>query len=270
MSEILYENAAGLFATVTFDVTVREAHEGVADLPRHPVEASADMNDHVRRQPRTLTLEVAVTNTPTRAPRSEVTGEPIAEVVGSQQEYDLSALAASLGRPLTDLRMRSGVNAKVNDGVSLPLPAGLGSNLGGGEPSVTGAVWEQDKPSWNASLFTVAPMDRVRDVFDQLDTLWGVQLVVLTSVRQYDSMALRRIGAPINTVGFCVFTLEFETYKQAETAELVPDPTEARAKPTLSKGSQVGYELPETQRSAGRSVTDTVSGWLQRDTVAVP
>jgi hypothetical protein len=49
---------------ITFDATERATHSGTAELTRHPVQRGVDFTDHVRRNPRELSLNVIVTDTP--------------------------------------------------------------------------------------------------------------------------------------------------------------------------------------------------------------
>lgn len=259
MAEIVYESPAGTFEAIVFDVTVREAHEEAADIPSHPVEAAADQNDHVRRHPRRLTLEVGVTNTPIRVPVSEYTGEPIPDVVASVQSMAVQAISQ---------RMTKGASVKGSTGVTLPLPLGVPATIGASPFSVDNATWDLERSDLSATVLVVEPMDRVRAVFALLRTLWGKPLTVLTSVDQYDSMALARIGAPVDHVGYIQFQLDFETFNLAETQTIQPDPLEPRGQNLNRNGAQAGYELPETQQSGARQAMEAIQGFLQRDTVA--
>lgn len=267
MAEIVFENDAGRLEQIVFDVTIREQHGSADDLPRHPVELSADVNDHIRSQPRALSLLVGVTNKPIRVPISEYTKEPITTIRGSTQ---LNRFDVPGGAKHTTIRASAKI--KGGGGVDLPLPPVLGvSNIGGTDYSVQDATFDEESPIIQAQTFTVEPMDRVREVFDALDRARGRQLLVLTSVRTYQSMAIARVDAPVERVGYIAFTIELEDFRTAAT-ELVPstDPLEARGKKAAALGSQAGYDLPVGQQSASRQMVDGVSGWLSRNTVAVP
>lgn len=52
------------FGAGTPDLVVSETHESTVTVTKHPVEKGADVTDHVRIEPKTLSLEVFVTNTP--------------------------------------------------------------------------------------------------------------------------------------------------------------------------------------------------------------
>lgn len=260
MAEIVYE-LQGEFRVVVFDVTIREGHEGAADLPAHPVEASADQNDHVRVRADRLTLEVGVTNTPIKVPVSEYTGEPISDVTATVQTMSVQAIAQ---------RMTKAAGLKGSTGITLPLPLGIPSTIGATPFTVDNATWETETTDLSATVLVIEPMDRVKAVFDLLRSLWGVPLTVLTSVHQYDSMALARIGAPVDHVGYIQFSLDFETFNLAETQTILPEPLEARGQGLQKGGAQAGYDLPETQQSGARAIMDYVNGFLQRDTAAVP
>lgn len=261
MAEIVYESASGLFETVTFDVTIRELHGPACDLPRHPIEAAADLNDHARRQPVALTLEVGVTNTPIRVPISELTQEPISDVTGSMQALAIQAIAQ---------RIKKQAGIKGATGFELPPIAGLKVALGAKPFELDPATWETEKNDVSAQVFVVEPMDRVRDVFDTLDSLIGTPLIVITRLRTYNDMAILRVNAPVESPGYVSFTIDFEAFRTGETELVQPDPRDPRGALLQNNGAQAGYELPESQQSAARQVQDLVAGFLQRDTVAVP
>lgn len=261
MAEIVYESASGLFETVTFDVTIRELHGPACDLPRHPIEAAADLNDHARRQPITLSLEVGVTNTPIRVPISELTQEPISDVAGSMQALALQAITQQI-------RKQAGIKGAT--GFELPPIAGARIAIGAKPFELDPAQWQTEKSDVSAQVFVVEPMDRVRDVFDQLDALLGTPLIVITRLRTYNDMAIARVGAPVESPGYVAFTIDFEAFRTGETELVQPDPRDPRGALLQNNGAQAGYELPESQQSAARQVQDMVAGFLQRDTVAVP
>lgn len=50
--------------TLTFDCTLTEQSRRAADVTRHPIEDGADVTDHVRPEPVTLTLQVVATTSP--------------------------------------------------------------------------------------------------------------------------------------------------------------------------------------------------------------
>jgi hypothetical protein len=50
--------------TLTFDCTLTEQSRHASDVTRHPIEDGADVTDHVRPEPVTLTLQVVATTSP--------------------------------------------------------------------------------------------------------------------------------------------------------------------------------------------------------------
>lgn len=252
MAEILFENAAGIFETVVFDVTIRENHVAPAEIPRHPVEESADLTDHVRILPIALTLEVAVSNRPIQAPISQFTGEPAPGVSASPYSLELAAVAA-----------RQVKDATISVAPSVTIPVGVGVTLGG-DAKVTGGAWGLERSTSSASHTALDARDRVRQVWDTLEGLRGKPVTVLTSLRQYDGVAISNVGAPVFVVGYTVFTIDFEAVRQFVT-ETVPDPIEPRGRPKTQRGAQSGYPVPVAQQSGARQVTDGITSWLQRD-----
>lgn len=265
MAEILFVNSAGQFEHVVFDVTIRENYDRAADIPEHPVEDGSVINDHVRTQAPLLSLEVAVSNRPIKAPISEFTGEPIFQAIAESQSVSLSPGDTPLDA------MTKAASISGGAGFEPPLPLGLGLDIGGRPYELEPAQWGRDGASVSLSFFRFPVQDRVKAVFDQLDSLWGLSLTVLTSYRQFDSVALARVGAPVESRGFLRFSLEFKPFRLTQTETIDPtDPVKARDRNEIQVGAQAGYELPEQQKSAALGIQDTVRGFFSRKTAEVP
>lgn len=66
---------SGEAQVITFDATISQSHDGESDITDQPIEKGADLSDHVRPMPRTLDLEVLVTDYPLSV-RGGGIGEP--------------------------------------------------------------------------------------------------------------------------------------------------------------------------------------------------
>lgn len=68
---LLYRPTTTSIGTLKLDAALTETHTADVDVTDHPVEQGADISDHRRPKPRTLTIEGFVTNTPMPAETAE-------------------------------------------------------------------------------------------------------------------------------------------------------------------------------------------------------
>jgi hypothetical protein len=61
-------SATGQEHTLRFDCITSESHEGTSVLTEHTVESGAPISDHKRANPRRISIEAIVSNTPLDAP----------------------------------------------------------------------------------------------------------------------------------------------------------------------------------------------------------
>lgn len=61
-------DASSFLDLVTVDATLRETHSAAAEVTEHPVEAGADISDHVRPKPVEVRIEGVITDTPLIGP----------------------------------------------------------------------------------------------------------------------------------------------------------------------------------------------------------
>lgn len=73
-SEITWELGDGQVQSIVFDAVVRATHESSAEITEHPVEAGANISDHVRANLDEVVLEVVVSNTPIEQPKTQMEG----------------------------------------------------------------------------------------------------------------------------------------------------------------------------------------------------
>jgi hypothetical protein len=72
--------------TLEFDVVTSETHEGSSVLTEHAVESGAPISDHKRANPRRISIEAIVSNTPTGAPPRSGYAETTIETSISKDE----------------------------------------------------------------------------------------------------------------------------------------------------------------------------------------
>lgn len=220
--------------TVEFDVTLRESFPATADVPTRPVEAGADVADHVVPGAQQFSATVVVTDTPIVQPVTQMYG-----VVGTleQQEIALGALS----------QMRRGANASSGAGAEYERASASGQ--------ITTLQWSE-------------PFSRVERVIEVLDTIRreGLRCTVYTAIREFDDLYIVRVS-PVRTRTKSVeIGLELVQVRvaQSQTVQL-PEPEEPRARPGRDVGRQRTTEVADavTQdraRSALSAVVDAIAG----------
>lgn len=74
---------------ITLDAAITEHHGVSVEVTKHPVEAGANISDHRRVQPRSVTVEGVITNTPIPGPTDpQVTQEFNGHPFVSRSQYD--------------------------------------------------------------------------------------------------------------------------------------------------------------------------------------
>lgn len=198
---------------VGFDLTISESHEATAEVTEHPVEEGSKIADHVHLNPRTLSLEVYVTNTPS----NDLGGRGVRESLELQYPRYSPPLAPTPGS-----LFRAAKNAV----------GGLVDLLSGGQP-----------PAKVTVLLFPEEFDRVQETHATLTDLWErkVTMTVVTSTKNYDSMVLTRVSLPRDHGGGASFNLDLKHITTVTTATVkAPQPAEKRGAPGQNKGSQAG------------------------------
>jgi hypothetical protein len=210
---------------VWIDVSVREGHELQAEITEHPVEAGANVADHIRPLPAAITIEGIVTNHPIEVPQSNLgTARESRSSIEIEGEPSMGALSTIPG---------------VDQGVAL-----LGALRLDVRSKVVFAAM---------ALHFTEPFDRVSAVHAALVSIVERrQLVtIVTGLMTYANVALTSLSIERSgAVGRD--KLEFSAsgrvlrIVRSQTAKL-PDPVDARAKPGKSRGKQPTEKVqPET------------------------
>lgn len=244
-STVSYVDTGGVLRVIAFDATLRDNHEGTATVSKHPLDINAKVANHVRSDPRILTLEVEVTNTPTRPLDGNGADGPI-----------------SISKTFRDFT--SFAQASVSGGIFVPGAGSLGQ-----QASFTPAQHTISSEQIQATTLQFATeFDRVREVYEALDALReeGAVVQVVTRLRTYQEAVIVRVGAPHGIEDAITFSITFEEIRRAssETIEVDPPVGEKRAEKTKAAGSQAQYEPPESKQSTARAglraAADLVAG----------
>jgi hypothetical protein len=261
---------------IWIDVSVRESHEATADVTRHPVEEGADITDHIRPEPRTITIDGIVTNHPIEVPLSHV---------GTARE-DSSGVSLTVANA-------SPPRVSPHDQVIKGEPsAGLFSVLPGVDQAVAllGALKLEVRSkvdlsmelnhlnqlattSLNANaLHFTQPFDRVGAVQDALQRIMDESLLVtiVTGLAIYQQVALSSLSMERSAqVGPNVlkFTASGIVIKVVSSQiAKVPDPLKARGKPAVSQGKQQTTPDPDATAKLHASLVvkakDRFIDWL--------
>jgi hypothetical protein len=211
-----------------FDLTVNEQHEKTVQITTFPVEEGSDINDHVRATPRTVTLDMFISNAPLYA---------LGRGGGQQRTIPIEAPVYQAPFALT--------------------PGAVFSAAGGAVHSLVDAIVGNSPKSYAADVLAFdSPFDAVADALDTLDRLQGDQdsktpatlVDVTTSKRTYTGMILENYkltrGASEGT-GAKV-TLSFRKLRTV-TTKLVgtPTPAEARGQKAKSTGKKGGKDAKD-------------------------
>ena len=197
---IAWTGADGQTYSVALDATLSRVHESTNTVTEHPVESGANMSDHIRPDLETLAIEGVISNTPILLPPDHTDGAQTVDV-------EVSGVPASIRVPLP------GIGALAGNIPIAPTPTGV---VRGFEPA----------------------FDRIAACYEALLKLRndGVLCRVITPLREYDSMAIRRLGVSVDgaTGHSLPLALEFVEIRIGSTEE-VPVPVIPRAR--KDKGS---------------------------------
>jgi hypothetical protein len=220
-----FQAALVLQGPLTFDATISEAHDREADVTDYPVEEGANVADHVRPRPKTLTLETFVSNEPI--------GSPDAVRQGLYLQIDQPPGSTGLSPQTLGL----GVSSQADRGDSGPtIGAQLAARIGVGESQATSINPLVDQ-------FTGAT-DYVKNAFDQLSLLQeSAALLQVFTPRQpaYKNMVIRslrmRRDKDCGTGGYITIDM-VQIRVVASAVAPAPQPTVLRAQEKQAAGNK--------------------------------
>ena len=235
-------------ADIWIDVSIRETHNGSAELTRHPVELGADITDHVRLMPDQLTMEGVITNQPIEVPQSHLGG-----ALGSEQGFvieaeptnrDLPNMVTILGEPSLGVL---GLIPGASQGAALLGAAGIvspprrqfGAQLHKGNTAAQKARYQVSGLKFSQAF------DRVKAVDEALQAAFRGRkpVQIITGLRVYDAMvitdlSIMREASNGGTLRFGATAESLRVIKSDSAQVGTPDPVDVRAKPKVDKGNQ--------------------------------
>jgi hypothetical protein len=233
--EIAFQDGSGAFTSIHVDATIRESHNTSSQVTEHPVEQGANVSDHVRPELEKLTLEVFITNTPIRLPKSHVSGV-LAEIKSLELPRSVNG---ALGRGVP---RRAG--PPMLTGPYIPPQRGP---LGQSTPAIL-PEWSaaqlidvlQSDPSVSVLQFS-AEFDRVRTLYNELRRLvtGGTLCRILTGLREYENMVIKGMDTPRENAEGSAITVTLDVIQvRIVTTETVEVPKQVRARKPKPKGNQ--------------------------------
>lgn len=258
MATIIYSSATGRLSAVEFDCTGTEDHTQAAEVTEHPVEEGVDIADHVRPRLMQLSLTGTITNTPVNSSTTDTTYletdvRPVGLVIGQPAPLELvaPAIAQGGGGKQPGLTTQKTVStAYIENGWVSPYQA-PGFKRAAGTPRATPTTRTSSAVSvvGGTSFQALTAQDRVRACFDVLMGLCrdGRLVRVVTSLRDYETMLITNVSAPVAGFDSIDFSITFTEVRLASVVKGVPvvkRTAEKRAKKDESKGPiGTGYKL---------------------------
>jgi len=219
--ELLFERDSQV-DLVQFDVTLRENFGAGATVPTRPVEAGADIADHVVPGSQKFSAVVVITDTPVVVPGTQMYG-----VTGQVESVDVSLGARG--------RMKKGADA------------------------TKGKAAEYDSVNDSAKLSTLRfseSFSRVERVLALLDTIRreALRCTVLTTIGEIDDVYITGVSTPRTRTKGVEVTIDLVQVRTAQS-QLVdaPEPEEPRARPGRDAGRQRTTEPDAATQERGTS-----------------
>lgn len=242
MATIIYENENGLLSAIEFDVTGNETPTFTATPTAHPVEAGADITDHVHPELVKVELEGLITNTPLNETALVDPYFTEGAVLGQNTPF---TLAIERKRRLTYAQV---VGGTPGPGAVLMDALGLPSRVNGLPrtfvPAVaTPATYVNEPVVLSGRSFQpYFQTDRVKVIFEALEKLvtTGTEVRLLTRLKEYPSMVITSVVAPSVAEDSINFTISLTELRYAEVGSGVlvrrKKPKEKRAETNLALG----------------------------------
>ena len=270
MASIIYASPTGRLSMVEFDATGSEEHTQSAETTDHAVEEGVDIVDHARPALALLNLTGTITNTPINSNTVDTTYletdvRPVGLIIGEPTPFRLEAPEFAKGgvakQPGLTVQKQSAQGTVMGGWVSPFRPPGSPRPAGRAEAFPT-QYTSVDNSVGGTSFQALTAQDRVRICFDILMGLCreGREVRVITSLRDYETMLITSVSAPVAGQDSIDFSIAFKEVRYASVVKgvnVVKRPKEKRAKKAESKGPiGPGYKLssdPDTGSSDARS-----------------
>jgi hypothetical protein len=255
MASVIWTMKSGGLGVLEFDAVPNESHVVSATVTEHPVEEGANMSDHAKPNLRVVTLEGVITNTPL----NETTTQGARYIPGA-------ILGGKLGFTLKTERSKRVGYAKVEGGqTGYMLPQFVGAVVGTNALKLPGQKrphtpvkvtaagrTTEDVTVGGSSFQATVQVDRVKACYDVLAALCltGTEVTLVTNLKEYDTMLITSITAPVRAEDAIRFQIEFKEVRFTETKTVditKKAPREKRAKDEVNIGSLSSYKGPEVK-----------------------
>ncbi len=257
---------SGQYYVFEFDTILKEGHTLGAEVSDHPVEAGANISDHVRPDLSRVELTVAVSNTPLNQVSVASTSPGVLR--GAQSVLDIytarwkktAELQVSGGRPpLTD--PFTGFSVPTN-GFPRPFIA----------PTASPTTYEEviDSNGQFSYLAFDEPMNRTRAVFEILDALrsQGIPLELSTDMKHYPQMLITSLKFDKDGTTGVELQLSLREFVTATTQQTQVKRRPAPKKKPVEKRAEAnkpkGKDLAPTQITPKSSVAKKLAELLAK------
>jgi hypothetical protein len=248
---ILY-TLSNTYGALEFDTVMGENHSASASPTTHPVENGVDITDHIRVELDRVSFEGVITNTPlvdvSQSTFIDPNGVPrrrVAALRGAKASMDYAYTIAQ--------RTQTG---RLDGAFSVPVFIPGAPRLASTGTYIPSEFADVAQKLTGTPLQFGAFVDRTKEAFEVLRRLLGQEVSLSTSLKEYSSMAITRVGAPRTTPHGMVFSLELQQLRKVSSrttsvAISKTKPAESRAKDKVDEGPKVTYAptLGEAERA---------------------
>lgn len=262
--QIIWTGDTGQTYTMELDASVHEQHDETATITDHPVERGSNVADHLRPDPKSISIEGVISNTPQFLPADHVGGASLVtqKVDVAWQGFDNRATVEGRSKTVGDVtRDVPGLGLLAS---RVPVPTALLGQIpiGFAEKMNVGRQVEGGADAMNVQTFS-QPFDRVRECSTELSRLLneGVLVKVITTFREYPDMGITAINTArdAGTRNAWRFTIALKQVRFGTTKD---EPAPKLPTKKVSKGTKTPekHEEPPAQRSALKTLIDFITG----------
>jgi len=260
----LVPGTPGLLAMIQFDATMAETPSHSATVSKHPMEAGADIADHISPQNPTVELSAFVTNTPL----ATLSYPLLVDVEASR------AVGLPLPFSVVANHKKQVAYGAVTGGVAQPFAA-PGFPRYVSPVTVTPSTWV-DVPEMvgGMSLQFIKRFDRVKGIYTALVEMVnnGTVCTLYTKLNDFTDMVITSLSAPTECADAITFSLTLEKVRFATVASSVAaklTPLEPRAQKVIAQGPPgAGVDLsslsPLAVQSAVAAMAEGTAGLVTR------
>jgi hypothetical protein len=262
MGTLIYwqDEATGAIGVVRLDAMQSESPEDNLTITSHPVEQGANVVDHAREEPTTLSVEGIVSSIPNPAIDTDAGFQTIEITVpimlrARNQIIELDPPKPPLALSPSGL-IQAGVTAIGSAIFGGPnMSAEFAGETTKGKADLKGQFYQQN-----------SPRNRVRDVYDALLAVQSKRQFVNVSTRdrEHFDMLIARVAKPraLEDGSSAKFQIDFQRIRVASSQTVAaPKPAEARGKAGTSKGAQAAKpdaDPKQKRKTLAKAILDSL------------